>query len=136
MRLTDLRCPAIVEQYSAKPPGDLPSFAKSAAANHHCGTAAACCTRFTRDTIQQVGPPFSSSQALLPASRPAFDRFLIRSEDQLSCGVPEPLSRNAGTRAFRPLPKTKGGWHFRAKRNLYVNSARASNAHFPVSPYS
>jgi hypothetical protein len=111
----------IVEQYSAKPSGDLPSFAKSAAANHHCGTAAARCTRFTRDTIPQVGPPFSSSQALLPASRPAFDRFLIRSEDQLSCGC---RNRYPGTLVRAPSglcrkPKADG---ISARKETYMST--------------
>ena len=144
-------CPAIFskthEQFSRG--------VKFAFVNHFCGTcgtAAACTGQYCPSESETHGPcarrlcgnffpcrhtPTSSSESLNAPAGPAFDEFLIRSEYQLRGGAGiDRSTKKRRARIFRTPAKTDAGGYFRSKRNLYVNSARAGNAHSPVSPYS
>lgn len=126
MRLTDLLCLRLSSNIQ-QTPGDFSRCAKFAAANQLRGTAAEDCARQSwrgdhqaraRSASRQRGtlpqrrrPAPSHSESLNAVAGPPFDRFLIRSEDQLTCGVPG-IDRPQGTlvRVFPPLPKTNADW--------------------------
>jgi hypothetical protein len=111
----------------SKTPEDFSRCAKFTSANHLCGTAAETCAQQywrgdnqarLRSARRQRGnlpqrrrAALSHSESSTVVAGPPFDRFLIRSEDQLTCGAPG-MDRPQGTlvRVFPPLRKTNADW--------------------------